>query len=221
MYALASALTDRPLVTLKEKKLLTQTDVIRSIELLDFFKDFDLNRVKNQRIMGFAANTFIQSLLDESKFILDQWEQGHLLTDLYPFHGMEVVNPHPRVNFTKPIFILVNEMAFSCGDEFPAIFQENKRATIIGTPTAGAGGGVTGISFTNLNGINQFRYTVSITYRSDGKSLENRGVTPDIYFDFNNELYDKNGVKADFSKIFDILDSMTPSSGKKNWSWLD
>lgn len=218
MYALASALTDHPLVMLKERKLLKQSDVLNAINLIDLLQDLDFDKDRNQTIMGFPVSEFIQSLLNSSRYILNQWELGHILTDPYPCLGMEVINPHPRVNFTKPIFILVNEMSASCGDEFPALLQDNKRATIIGTPTAGAGGSVDSLSFNNLNGIDELTYTTSITYRFDGSPLENLGVTPDIYFDFNNELYSSDTISADFSKILDILDSMTQG---RNKSWLD
>lgn len=223
MYALASALTDRPLVALKERRLLTQNDVFKAIETIDDFQDIDLvKEFGNTTLRGFLVRELFQNLINEAHYILNQWEVGHLLTDPYPFKGIEVIKPHPKAHFTKPIFILVNEMSFSCGDDFPAIFQDNKRATIIGTPTAGAGGGISKLSFTNLNGISQLGYTTSITHRLDGTPLENKGVTPDIFFDFNNELYDHDNVSPDFSKIYGILDTMTQGSQKdKTWGWLD
>jgi hypothetical protein len=215
MYALASALTDRPLKMLKERRSLTQSDVFKAIELIDSFQDYNFDRLNNQTILGFSLREFLQDLLNQAHFTLKQWELGHLLTEPYPTLGLEFIKPHPEVNFTKPLFILVNEMSFSCGDEFPAIFQDNQRATIIGTPTAGAGGSVVSLSFNNLNGINQLKYTNSIAYRFDGTSLENIGVTPDILFDFKNELYDKDNVSADFTKIYEILDNMTQGTDKK------
>lgn len=212
MYALASMLTDRPLIGLKERKLLTQNDILKAINDIDFIKlCFEFDIFRDRRYRGFLLSELYENLLKESYYILDQWERGHLLTDPYPFEGIEVINPHPKANFTKPIFILTNEMAFSCGDEFPVLLQDNKRATIIGTPTSGAGGSVAKLSFKNLNGINALHYTTSVDYRLDGTLIENHGVNPDIFFDFNNELYDKDDVIPDFSKIYDILDKMTTS----------
>ncbi len=212
MYALASVLTDRPLEMLKDRRLLTQSDVLQAIETIDYFQDGNFDIFGDETVFGFPLGEFFQNLFNEAHFILNQWEHGHLLTEPYPFYGMKFIKPHSKVNFTKPIFILVNEKDFSCADEFPALLQDNKRAIIVGTPTAGAGGMASSLSFTNLNGINKVTYTTSIAYRFDGKPLENLGVTPDIFFDFNNEMYDKDNISADFRKIYDILDTRTQSS---------
>lgn len=212
MYALASVLTDRPLEVLKDRRLLTQTDVLKALDLIDLSQEIDLDKLDYYAgsYLGFLpVRELMQNKFNEAHFILSQWELGHLLTEPYPLNGIKILKPHPRVNFTKPIFILVNEMDFSCADDFPAILQDNKRATIIGTPTAGAGGAVSRLSFNNLNGISQLSYTTSITQRMDGTFIENMGVKPDIILDFKNELYDKDDGRADFRKIYDILDAMT------------
>lgn len=212
MYDLASALTDRPLLALKERKLLKQSDILNALEIIDLceaidsLKELGIDIFEDKKMEGISLEQ-LDDLLKEAHFFLDQWKQGHLLTDPFPFFGIDYIKPHPKVNFTKPIFILVNELDFSCGDEFPAIFQDNKRATLIGTPTAGAGGSVNHLFFSNLNGINRMTYTTSIDYRADGTPIENQGITPDIYFDFNNELYENDNVTPNFRKIYEIIDN--------------
>ena len=75
-------------------------------------------------------------------------------------------------------------MSISCGDSFPAILQDNKRATIFGKRTAGAGGGVYAGRQTLKNrlGVAGYTLTMSLTLRADGSYLENIGVTPDIEY---------------------------------------
>jgi len=58
--------------------------------------------------------------------------------------------------------------------------QDNQRAVIFGTKTAGAGGHVVETRFPNLLGIKAFITTGSLGYRLNGKPIENLGVTPDI-----------------------------------------
>ncbi len=52
--------------------------------------------------------------------------------------------------------MLINEMDMSCADFMPAILQDNKRATLFGSRTAGAGGHVLSFNFPNIHGIADF-----------------------------------------------------------------
>jgi C-terminal processing protease CtpA/Prc len=94
--------------------------------------------------------------------------------------------------YTKPILVLVDEFSASGGDAFPAILQDNNRATIFGMRTMGAGGSVVnypGANFTEGN----TRVTVSLMNRNRDIStaeypsapyVENIGVRPDIVYDY-------------------------------------
>ncbi|MCE5316132.1 MAG: protease-like activity factor CPAF, partial [Parachlamydia sp.] len=83
---------------------------------------------------------------------------------------------------TKPILVLTNGLDLSCGDFFPAILQDNKRATIFGARTAGAGGAMRTFYHPNHFGIDAIHYTSTIAERADKKLIQNKGVSPDIAY---------------------------------------
>ena len=94
--------------------------------------------------------------------------------------------------YAKPILMLTDEFSASGGDALPAILQSNKRATLLGWRTMGAGGSVVGFSgpaFTE----SFFRITVSLMNRGHvvntpdfppAPYIENIGVRPDIPVDY-------------------------------------
>ena len=69
----------------------------------------------------------------------------------------------------------------------PAILQDNKRAKLFGSQTAGAGGYVHTFEFPNCHGIAKCSYTASIAERINLRKIENLGVTPDIEYQITAE----------------------------------
>lgn len=82
-------------------------------------------------------------------------------------------------SYTKPLFLLVNSHCASCGEIFPGVLQANKRATLIGTTTAGAGGNVVEHGPLPYS-VSSVGITESLFVLSNGRYIEDRGVRPDL-----------------------------------------
>ncbi len=186
LYALTSMLTDKPLYTPKHHLMLTQEEVHMAVHLLPVLEEIRDDRMAREifgeNIGGYPVDFELVRLLKQfCLFIYSEWNEGHLYTSPTFIMGIDDIRPHPDVRFTKPILLLTNPLDFSGADFFPAIMQDNKRATILGTRTAGAGGYVLPTNFPNQTGILGFHLTGSLAERIDHKPIENLGVQPDVY----------------------------------------
>lgn len=191
-YALASMLTEKPLYSPKERIAITQEEVQHAIEALEYFdwvtddEDAQMFFGGRQTLMGLPVNyQFVRFFVEYCHFIIDQWNEGNMLTEPTHWIGVDQINPHPRVRYTKPILLLVNHLDFSGGDYFPAVLQDNKRVTVFGTRTAGAGGFVYWENYPNAFGVSGFSLTGSLAERIDKNPIENLGVTPDIEYEMS------------------------------------
>ncbi len=189
-YELASMLATKPLQTPHHRIKITQREVYQAYKKIkkinsDIPEDADSSDAGNGDEDESAIErlyTQLMGLKSYYEFIINEWNQGHTLTHPTPIIGIDFINPHPKYHYTKPILVLINEMDFSAGDFIPAILQDNQRARLFGSRTAGAGGVVTAFEFPNLHGIHRCSYTCTIAERSNSKKIENLGVTPDIEY---------------------------------------
>lgn len=186
MMAFASML-GQPLALPAECVSISQEELALAKHLTPHLKlvatDEDAKKLLGEELSGFPmTEKFARSLLTYYQLIIDTYEQNKNVTAPACLYGIDYIEPHPSVAYTKPILLLVNELSFSCGDLFPAILQDNHRAVIMGMPTAGAGGYVLQTTFPNRFGIAGYTYTSSIIQRVDRKPLENLGVIPDIVY---------------------------------------
>lgn len=187
LYALASMLTDRPLETPKHSLTLTPREIefaVNTIPALQGIKSSSQARESlGDTMSGYPVSLKVaQNLLKFCNFLVGEWESNRLLSHPTFLFGVDQIDPHPKVNYTKPILMLINELDFSGGDFMPAILQDNKRAVLMGSRTAGAGGFVAKSSFPNRFGIDYFFYTASIAHRLNQNPIENLGVTPDVFY---------------------------------------
>ena len=190
--ALASMLTDKPLKLPKHKMALTQKDVLGALKILPMLVKVKTSREAKQlvgeTVGGYPASLeLIQALIVHFKFVLSEWGAGRSLTTPSPLVGLHEIEPHPKAQYTKPILILINELDFSCGDFFPALLQDNQRAVVFGTRTAGAGGYVRNYELPNHFAVEGFSLTSSIAERKDNLPIENLGVTPDIAYELTED----------------------------------
>lgn len=212
MYAIASLLTDQALQTPKYRMTITHEDVYNANDSIPILELIDSDRAAEEVfgsvLSGYPITyQFAQHWLECCRFISDQWNEGKKLSDPYHLYGVDYINPNASAQYTKPILVLVNELDFSCADFLPAILQDNKRATIMGTQTSGAGGYVLTNMLKSRYGIAGFRITGSIASRPDKKPIENLGVTPDIVYELTKEDY-QNGFQGYKKAVLDALDTM-------------
>lgn len=213
MYALASMLTNYPLTPPTQRMMITQRDAASALEemntLQTVLSDEDAEMLYNSdEFLGYPVSQhLIDSLHNHFTFILDEWKNGKTLTDPNYFYGLDTIHPHPRTRYTKPILLLINSLDFSSADFLPAMLQDSKRATLMGTRTAGAGGYVLSHNFPNRFGVDGFQFTGSFGQRLDKQPIENLGVTPDIWYSFTEEDLGGNyaGYKA---KILQVVQGM-------------
>lgn len=218
-YALASMLTENPLTTPLHRMAITQEDVFHAVEVIPELEaitsDSNARELLGDALFGLPVTfQMTRFFLDYFHFIVDEWNGGRPLTSPYFLGGLNHINPHPDVRYTKPILVLINSLDISCGDFFPAILQDNKRATLFGHRTAGAGGYVRAASFPNRFGVDIFRYTGSIAERVDKNPIENLGVTPDVpYILTEKDLQD--GYKDYIQAIHAALQKLLKESTQK------
>ncbi len=197
LYGVLSMLTDKPLIAPTHMETLIQEDVYSNAVLYNslqyLLEEEDLSELGS--LSGYALDeAVIQDVMAYSKSILDQWDLGMTRTAPAPLFGLSHINPSPNVQYTKPILVLTNELDFSCGDLFPAILQDNGRATLFGKTTAGAGGYVRGYKQSSKFGLTAYSLTGSLAYRVDGKVIENLGVTPDVSYEITQRDLKRNYV---------------------------
>ena len=185
LLAVLSMLSPYPLDMPKERISMIQEDVAEAFEELERKTNsrFDPKSQKSF-MLGYPLNDSTQqSLRNYAAFIVEQWNSGKTISDLTHLQGVAQVEPHPWGCYSKPLLVLTNALDFSCADLLPAILQDNKRAIIFGTKTAGAGGAVREYSFPNLLGVASYSLTSSIAERVNGEVLENNGVKPDVEYE--------------------------------------
>jgi C-terminal processing protease CtpA/Prc len=210
LYSLVSMLTDQAFSTPKHRMALSPDQVKSCQQYYDEFEkihnDEDAKNVLGESIDGYPTSYSVAlAAKNYCDFIIEQFATGKKISDPFYIFGVDKINPSSVVQYLKPIVILVNELDFSGGDFFPATLQDNKRVTVVGTRTAGAGGYVEQYSISNLLGLEYFTLTGSLAERVDKNPIENLGVVPDVPLEFTIEDY-RGGFKNYLTQVKKVLE---------------
>ncbi len=114
------------------------------------------------------------------------------------------IDPGKKYVFTKPVYMMINELDFSAGDATPAVLQDYNRVTLVGVNTAGAGGSVGQFSHHVMNPF-KFTLTQSLMIRKGNAKVENVGVKPDIAMELTREDIQTN-YQSYFARVLQAID---------------
>lgn len=176
MYAILSHLTDRPLALPKHQITIDEDDAAIAAEIVE-------DAEAGEAVPSDERPS--PELVAYSRFVLSEIEAGRGTagTISNPVHLGGVVEVLPAKNhYTKKIVVLINELDFSAAEFLAAILQDNKRATLFGERTAGAGGCVKRFTIPNQFGIDYFTCTWTIARRTNGQPIQKIGVRPDFRY---------------------------------------
>ncbi len=213
LYALASYLSDNSLVVPRHSIALSSSEAKECLDTLSTLdsvhNDEDAAKVMKGWLSGYPE-TYQAALgiRDYCNAVIAEYQAGKQFSSPLHLWGLDKITPN-KVKFTKPIILLVNELDFSGGDFFPAIMQDNKRVTMVGVRTAGAGGYVLEASFPNNVGLESLSFTGSIAERPDKNPIENLGVTPDTKLIFTVE-----DIRNGFSRYLDEVRTVIKTTVK-------
>jgi carboxyl-terminal processing protease len=99
----------------------------------------------------------------------------------------------------KPVIVLINGGSASASEIVAGALQDHKRATLVGTRSFGKGSVQTIIPLGSGNGA--LRLTTARYYTPSGKSIQAKGIVPDIEVlqDVPDELKSRDGTKGEAS----------------------
>jgi hypothetical protein len=114
------------------------------------------------------------------------YEAGDPITHPFPLLGGNELLPDDSYVWSKPLLVLIDELAGSCGDIFPMLIKANHLAPLFGRRTIGLGGNVEGFGpLTNSQASLALTRGLFTSHQDDetydsADFVENNGVQPDI-----------------------------------------
>lgn len=123
-----------------------------------------------------------KKLTDNDRNAIDRFKNGFKIRDTFdgsrfstPFYMVLHNGKNP---YTKPVYILVNEMSFSAASVFTSAFKSLPNVKIVGETTDGSSGNSRKIYLKHSNiGV---RISTMLSFQRDGQTLDGNGTVPDI-----------------------------------------
>ena len=209
-------------------KLEVTRDIIQIQSVFSSIKDNNIGYIK---IDNFAANTFKQfekelKKLEKKKIeslIIDvrcntggRLNQVNEILDMFLGKNVEIYRIETKGKQKKvyttdkttrnyPVVVLVDEGSASASEILaPAFHDKYKKATIVGVTTYGKGSIQKAVE---LPGGSSLKYTTQRWLTSKGKSLQDKGLNPDVVIEQSKEYYDNptDENDAQLQKALEVL----------------
>ncbi len=141
-----------------------------------------------------------------SLIVEKSYDQGDFLSAPIPLFTGSVKAEKKKFNWTKPMLVLIDELAGSCGDIFPMLVKANHRATLFGQTTMGLGGNVEEVVQLQNSRVHvRMTRGLFFPYKNDVKEedkdyVENNGVSPDV--SYAHTVEDFRGGFVNYVKLF-------------------
>jgi len=146
------------------------------------------------------------------------YDAGESLSEPFALMLDDFLQPDDYYVWTKPMLVLIDELAGSCGDLVPALLKENGIAPLFGQRTMGLGGNVEPVGvLTHSQAELRLTRALGAVHRDDGDYatedfIENRGVTPDVEHPIDVDDY-RSGFVGYLAHASDVLAAQIHSSG--------
>ena len=202
-----------------------------TIQIQSVFGSVKDNNIGYLKIDNFASNTFKQFEKELKKLekknieslIIDvrcnsggRLNQVNDILDMFLGKNVEIYRIETKGKQKKiyttdkttrsyPVVVLVDEGSASASEILASAFQDKyKKATIVGTQTYGKGSIQKAVE---LPGGSSLKYTTQRWLTSKGKSLQGKGLTPDVLVDQSEEYYNNptDEIDAQLQKALEIL----------------